>query len=97
MTLQELKHHIHKWCNYYNNQNIPLKHVHVVVTLNHPHRYELVEIDDNNIEHATYEAQHEDEELFGKGTYKNQYICISLHQFDVHDEDDINEEESNKE
>lgn len=94
MTLQELKHRIHSWCAYYRNQCIPLNQVHVVITLEHPDRHELVEITQDDIQHGHYEAMREDEEIVGG--YKGQLLFISLRQFNTNDDlnkDDVIKEE----
>lgn len=79
MTLYELKHYIRKWCSYYTNKAVSLRDVHVVITVHEPDRDELVEIDDNNIQHGWYTARNADEELVGDSDHEIKFI--SLHQF----------------
>jgi hypothetical protein len=80
MTLQELKKYLRKWCTYYNNKGIPLKDVHVVITVHEPEQDNLVEVDDDNIQHGFYTARNVDEEIVG-GDRDHEIKFISLYQF----------------
>ena len=91
MNLKELKHSIHKWTRYYQDRNIPLDKINVIVTIKKPDSDELIEIENKEVKHGWYEARKPDEELVGG--YKGKIYYISLIEFG---EDNGMEEPSNE-
>lgn len=95
MNLKELKHSIYKWTRYYQDKNIPLDKINVIVTIKKPDSDELIEIENNEIKHGWYEARDPDKELVGG--YKGKIYYLSLIEFGENNNMEVNSNELNKE